>query len=189
MAEYPVRKNLRVKTWDYTSDGTYFLTFCTTAHRCLLSMIRRGDLYGRPPLTLTALGQCVDQAIREQTAAAGIQVHHQVIMPNHVHLLISLARATTRVAPTEGDERAAIKAAPTSVGNLVGAIKSRALCLARQQGLPTAGLWQRGYHDHIIRNTDDFQAIWTYIDQNPQKWELDRYYTDTEKEHPPCRPS
>lgn len=176
MAEYPVRKNLRLKTWDYTSDGVYFLTFCTTAHRCLLSVIRRGDLYGRPPLTLTALGQCVDQAIRERTAAAGIQVYHQVIMPNHVHLLIAL-------------ERAAIKAAPTSVGNLVGAIKSRALCLARQQGLPAAELWQRGYHDHIIRNIDDFQTIWIYIDQNPQKRELDRYYTDTEKELPPCRPS
>ncbi|MBM6925694.1 transposase [Pseudoflavonifractor phocaeensis] len=166
MPDHPTRKSLHLKTWDYSSGGTYFLTFCTTNHRCLLSTIRRGDPCGRPLLDLTPLGECVSQAIRYVIRQHKIQLEHWVIMPNHVHLLLTVNRATTRVAPTP-------------VGGVVGAIKSRAVVLAKEQGLDAARLWQRGYHDHIVREETDFLCIWTYIDQNPQKWELDRYYTPT----------
>ena len=81
-------------------------------------------------------------------------------------------RAVRKGAPTG-------KPQPCSVGRIVGAIKSRAVCLARARGLPAASLWQRGYYDHIIRGEEDFLRIWTYLDNNPQKWELDRYYTQT----------
>ena len=56
----------------------------------------RGDPCGRPPLVLTPLGECVAEAI----ALTGVRVEHQVIMPNHVHLLLTLERAATRAAPT-----------------------------------------------------------------------------------------
>ena len=164
MKEYPMRKALRLKGWDYTANGVYFITFCTQGRLSVLSSIRRGDLYGRPPLTLTGLGMCVDQAISEVARRTGVRMEHQVIMPNHVHLLMLLDRA----ARAEG----------YSVGRIVGAIKSRAVCLARAQGLPAAGLWQRGYHDHIIRTDEEFRRIWTYVDHNPLKWELDEYYTE-----------
>ena len=164
MKEYLMRKPLRLKGWDYTASGVYFITFCTQDRLPVLSSIRRGDLYGRPPLTLTGLGMCVDQAIGEVARRTGIRIEHQAVMPNHVHLLMLLDRA----AGAEGH----------SVGRIVGAIKSRAVCLARAQGLPAAGLWQRGYHDHVIRGEEDFLRVWTYIDHNPLKWELDEYYTE-----------
>ena len=92
----PERKNPRLRGSDYGAGGTYFVTFCTSAHRPVLSSIRRGDPCGRPPLVLTPLGECVAESI----ALTGVRVEHQVIMPNHVHLLLTLERAATRAAPT-----------------------------------------------------------------------------------------
>ena len=228
------RKNPRLRGWDYGAGGTYFVTFCTSAHRPVLSSIRRGDPCGRPPLVLTPLGECVAEAI----ALTGVRVEHQVIMPNHVHLLLTLERAATRaaptgagmqaaariapadgqtrvaarivptgagtqadarvaptdrgpraaatLAPTVGSQRAASRVAPTDsgpraateLGRLVGTVKSRSVHLAAGRGLEAGRLWQRGYYDHIVRRENDFLRIWTYIDNNPLRWELDCYYTE-----------
>ena len=217
----PERKNPRLRGWDYGAGGTYFVTFCTSAHRPVLSSIRRGDPCGRPPLVLTPLGECVAEAI----ALTGVRVEHQVIMPNHVHLLLTLERAATRAAPTgagtqaatriapaDGQTRVAARIVPTGagtqadarvsptdsrtqadarvaptdsgpraaaeLGRLVGTVKSRSVHLAAGRGLEAGRLWQRGYYDHIVRSENDFLRIWTYIDNNPLRWELDRYYTE-----------
>ena len=204
----PERKNPRLRGWDYGAGGTYFVTFCTSAHRPVLSSIRRGDPCGRPPLVLTPLGECVAEAI----ALTGVRVEHQVIMPNHVHLLLTLERAATRAAPTGAGTQADARAAPTGrgtqadarvsptdrgtqaaarvaptgrgmqaaaeLGRLIGAVKSRSVHLAAGRGLEAGRLWQRGYYDHIVRSENDFLRIWTYIDNNPLRWELDRYYTE-----------
>ncbi|MBM6790104.1 hypothetical protein H7U40_07495 [Flavonifractor plautii] len=230
----PERKNPRLRGWDYGAGGTYFVTFCTSAHRPVLSSIRRGDPCGRPPLVLTPLGECVAEAI----ALTGVRVEHQVIMPNHVHLLLTLERAATRAAPTgagtqaaarivpadgqtrvaarivptgagtqaatriapaDGQTRVAARIVPTGagtradarvaptdsgpraaaeLGRLVGGVKSRSVHLAAGLGLEAGRLWQRGYYDHIVRSENDFLRIWTYIDNNPLRWELDCYYTE-----------
>ena len=243
----PERKNPRLRGWDYGAGGTYFVTFCTSAHRPVLSSIRRGDPCGRPPLVLTPLGECVAEAI----ALTGVRVEHQVIMPNHVHLLLTLERAATRaapigagtqaaarIAPADGQTRVAARIAPTGagtqadarvaptdsgtradariaptgrgtqadarvaptgagtqadarvaptdsgpraaaeLGRLVGGVKSRSVHLAAGRGLEAGRLWQRGYYDHIVRSENDFLRIWTYIDNNPLRWELDCYYTE-----------
>ena len=217
----PERKNPRLRGWDYGAGGTYFVTFCTSAHRPVLSSIRRGDPCGRPPLVLTPLGECVAEAI----ALTGVRVEHQVIMPNHVHLLLTLERAATRaaptgagtqadarvsptgrgtqadarvaptgrgtqadarVSPTDSGTRADARVAPTDsgpraaaeLGRLVGGVKSRSVHLAAGRGLEAGRLWQRGYYDHIVRSENDFLRIWTYIDNNPLRWELDCYYTE-----------
>ena len=57
-------------------------------------------------------------------------------------------------------------------------VKSRSVHLAAGRGLEAGRLWQRGYYDHIVRSENDFLRIWTYIDNNPLRWELDRYYTE-----------
>ena len=230
----PERKNPRLRGWDYGAGGTYFVTFCTSAHRPVLSSIRRGYPCGRPPLVLTPLGECVAEAI----ALTGVRVEHQVIMPNHVHLLLTLERAATRAAPTgagtqaaariapaDGQTRVAARIVPTGagtqadarvaptdsgtradariaptgrgtqadarvapadsgpraaaeLGRLVGGVKSRSVHLAAGRGLEAGRLWQRGYYDHIVRSENDFLRIWTYIDNNPLRWELDCYYTE-----------
>ena len=66
----------------------------------------------------------------------------------------------------------------TELGRLVGGVKSRSVHLAAGRGLRAGRLWQRGYYDHIVRSENDFLRIWTYIDNNPLRWELDCYYTE-----------
>ena len=84
-------------------------------------------------------------------------------MPNHVHFICQIEqRATARVAPT--------------LGRIVGAFKSMAANQCRENGL-TEKLWQRGYYEHVIRNSDDYREVWEYIDANPAGWAEDRYYT------------
>ena len=190
------RKNPRLRGWDYGAGGTYFVTFCTSVHRPVLSSIRRGDPCGCLLYTsdasaasdvykrqvLTPLGECVAEAI----ALTGVRVEHQVIMPNHVHLLLTLERAATRAAPTGAGTRADARVSPTDrgtqaateLGRLVGTVKSRSVHLAAGRGLEAGRLWQRGYYDHIVRSENDFLRIWTYIDNNPLRWELDCYYTE-----------
>ena len=82
-------------------------------------------------------------------------------------------RADARVAPTDSGPRAAAE-----LGRLVGGVKSRSVHLAAGRGLEAGRLWQRGYYDHIVRSENDFLRIWTYIDNNPLRWELDCYYTE-----------
>ena len=79
----PERKNPRLRGWDYGAGGTYFVTFCTSAHRPVLSSIRRGDPCGRPPIVLTQLGECVEEYI----ALTGVRVEPQAIMHNNGNLL------------------------------------------------------------------------------------------------------
>ncbi len=84
-------------------------------------------------------------------------------MPNHIHFICTIdqPRATARVAPT--------------LGRIVGALKSLSANLCREAGL-NGQLWQRSYHEHVVRNEKDYLEIWDYIDTNPAKWVEDRYY-------------
>ena len=122
-----------------------------------------GAIINRPQIKLSATGRIADSAIRE------IPVHYQsvsiekyVIMPNHVHLLISINQAA------ENDNGRLI-IAPT-VSRIIKQFKSE---VTKKAGF---SLWQKGFYDHIIRNDADYESVWIYIDENPVKWENDEYY-------------
>ena len=90
-----------------------------------------------------------------------VSIEKYVIMPNHIHLLLRINAG--------GDGR--LIAAPT-LSTAIGQMKRRA---SKEAG---KGLWQKSFHDHVIRNEQDFREIWEYIDANPAKWAEDRYYTE-----------
>ena len=110
---------------------------------------------------LTSYGEIVDLAIRNIPAAyPQVTVDNYVIMPNHVHLLLQI----------HSDEGGRMLSAPT-VGVIIGQMKRWA---SKQAG---KSLWQKSFHEHVIRNENDYREIWEYIDNNPAKWLEDRYYT------------
>lgn len=96
-----------------------------------------------------------------------VSVDHYVIMPNHIHLLLSFRQVQGTGNPS-----------PT-LGNVIGWLKYQA---TKETNLAagTVGqkIFQRSYHDHIIRNEKDYQRIWTYIDGNPARWKEDCFYMD-----------
>ena len=174
MMNLPVRKQIRLKEYDYSKNGAYFVTVCTHERQNNFGTVRRGDPCGRPGILdrpeteLTVLGSIAEKTIETVTTKYAVEIPHFVIMPNHIHLIVILpeSRATARVAPT--------------LGNFVGAYKSlvtnKRLRMCKQESSIMGDIWQRGYYEHIIRNEKDYLSVWQYIDDNPSKWAEDEYY-------------
>ena len=166
MKEYPSRKHPRLKTYDYSSQGIYFITFCTYQREWILSnIVGRGAL--TPPLVeLTDIGKIAAEVIeRTSVVYPGISIDNYVIMPNHVHLLI-------RISPVDGGVRAP---RPTENGSvsITEVIKAMKSITTRKIGTK---IWQTSFYDHVIRNDEDYQTRFRYIEENPAKWQQDKYY-------------
>ena len=86
-------------------------------------------------------------------------------MPNHVHMIIRIENRGTM-------EPYGSSSSPTGIPSIIRLWKT---LITRDLGFP---LFQRSYHDHIIRDEEKYREIWRYIDENPLRWELDRYYEE-----------
>ncbi len=103
-------------------------------------------------------------------------------MPNHIHLLIEIINNFENQERRNGFS----KIIPQSISSVIGAYKSSVTKRIRQaegHGTPCPYensekpvIWQSRFYDHIIRNQADYERIWNYIDTNPLRWELDKYY-------------
>jgi REP element-mobilizing transposase RayT len=110
---------------------------------------------------LTATGKIVKQHIEHiNTFSESVELDNYVIMPNHIHLIISIKTGTPKAASP----------AKAVIPQIVNALKS---LTSKKLGRP---IWQRSYHDHIIRDETEYRKIWEYIDTNPQRWKNDKYY-------------
>ena len=156
--ELPKRKLTRLPDYDYASPGAYFITICTKNRSCILSNITVGaDALGGPSLQPTDAGKVVEQYLLSAERMPGFRVDKYVVMPNHIHMILRIESGPPRAS------------APT-VSDAVGAIKR---LVNRRLG---HDIWQRSFHEHVIRNEHDYREIWEYIDANPAKWAEDRYY-------------
>ena len=156
---FPKRKVLRLKDYDYSQTGGYFITFCTENRAPVLSRITVGKAALRlPQVELTEYGRITEKYIQNISVAyPHISVENYVIMPNHVHLLLLVG---------DGGQGAA---RPT-VSAVVRSIKA----LVRKE--TGKSLFQNSFYDHILRDGQDFLIHWDYIETNPGKWAEDEYH-------------
>ena len=161
--ENPKRKPNRLIGFDYSQPGAYFVTICAKEKRNLFSEIVGGGALDAPKIQLTQIGEIVNSHIQSTNCIPGIHVDKYVIMPNHIHLILV-------IEPNGGPSRAP---APTNalIPRAVAALKR--FC-NREIG---ENVFQRSYHDHVIRDEADYLKIWNYIDTNPAKWEKDCFFT------------
>ena len=160
-----IRKPNRLQEYDYATVGAYFITICTKDRAEILSKIRivGEGLCALPHIELTDVGKMVEQSIQYiDRTIPGFSVDRYVIMPNHVHLLITLS-----AIPETGGHRG------PPLHKVIGQFKSYTT--------HTYGrvLWQRSYYDHVIRGEQDYRDVWEYIDQNPARWREDELYAQT----------
>lgn len=161
MDSLPKRKPNRLTGYDYSQPGCYFVTICSRDREHLFGCVVGADVLIGPHVQLSEVG-----AIVEQTISQIPSVDKYIVMPNHVHILLRLPVANNGPMGTS---------APTqSVPWIVRYLK-RTVTMACGKTV-----WQRGYHDHIIRNEADYLRIWDYIDTNPAKWREDCYYCQAE---------
>jgi putative transposase len=172
------RRSIRLRNFDYAASGGYFLTLCTFQRTCLFGDVVEGAV------KLNEAGELV----REEWVKSGdirdeIHLGEFVVMPNHFHAIVLFdlvgahgMRPSTGPFisdPSQGASRAPLRK-PKSLGALVAGFKSavtrRINGLTGNQG---GAVWQRNYHEHVIRSEKDLNAIRRYIADNPIKWELD----------------
>jgi len=116
---------------------------------------------------LTTAGKVTQQAICAISEHyPHVSVEKYVIMPNHIHMILCVNRGRTLCAPTKRESQRSVVAR---------VIKHMKEYVTKSIGY---SIWQKGYHDHIIRNEADYLRIWEYIDTNPQKWSEDCYYKE-----------
>lgn len=155
------RRSIRLKGYDYSKLGAYFITICTFNR----------ELYFEK---YTKLKEIVNQQWQKITKRySNLILDEFIIMPNHIHGII-IVGATLAVA----QNRAGARPAPT-IGKIIGTFKS--LCvhdwliyLKKNEIAAVGKFWQRNYYEHIIRGENDLNKIRQYIQNNPLKWYLDR---------------
>ena len=155
--EIPKRKPTRLKGYDYSQNGAYFVTICTHNREYILSDIVGEGLCALPKNITTPIGKEIEKSIQYiNDNYIGVTIDKYVIMPNHIHLIVILNDAGGHGNPP--------------LQNVIGQLKSYT---TNKFG---GCLWQRSYHDHIIRDEKDYQKIWEYIDTNVVRWENDCFY-------------
>jgi len=164
--ELPRRKSPRLKEYDYSTPGAYFITICTADRKRILSDITvGGGVLDAPRVTLSEYGRFVEKTLLDIDRQYDfISVEKYVIMPNHIHLLISVT-----------DDGASGTPPPTRANALVPRIVSTLKRFSNKAC--GVSLWQRSYHEHVVRNKRDYLEIWQYIDNNPARWAEDCYNT------------
>ena len=198
------RRSIRLKGYDYSQAGLYFITICCEDRIC-----RFGEIVGAgfnpahdgirqpqgfvPTMQLNEYGQIAyNEWAKLPERFTNFELDVFQIMPNHVHGIISLndVGATLAVAPNDtnaqtGQPHTANKGQPQglplpTIGDIVGAYKSlvanECLKIFKTKNETMGKLWQRDYYEHIIRDEQSYQRISEYIINNPAKWKDDKFH-------------
>ena len=172
----PNRKPNRIAGYDYSQSSAYFVTICTQDRKKILSKISVGTPLlgcpqiphdedghpgtGVPTVELLWHGEIANQYIRQMDAFYEyLSVDQYMIMPDHIHLLITIHKSNGhpgRGVPTRTSE----------IARFVGTFKR--FC-NKEYG---SNIWQSRYYDHVVRNQQDYNEIWEYIENNPTKWAI-----------------
>jgi putative transposase len=167
------RRSIRLKGYDYSRAGLYFITICVKNHVCLFGKVVAPKPGERPQMILNDAGKMVKSEWEKlPDRYNNIVLHEYIVMPNHFHGILEIVEPTA--------VGASLVDAPT-VGQMVGAFQSIVTVeyirgVRNQNWKPFNGkLWQRNYWENIIRNKTAYQNISNYIVNNPSKWYNDRF--------------
>ena len=184
------RKSIRLKGYDYTKAGLYFITIC-----CQNRVHLFGNVINKQ-MILNDAGKMIEKWFNElQNKFPDIKCHEMVVMPNHIHFIIEnigSVGADLRVCSNDSNFSKTEKRVSEILGEHAGSPLHRVLQwfktmstneyirgIKNNNWIPFDGkLWQRNYWEHIIRNDQSYQKISDYIINNPSKWNDDTLFTE-----------
>jgi REP element-mobilizing transposase RayT len=184
------RRNIRLKGYDYSREGLYFVTMCVQHRVCLFGNIVDGKM------VLNDMGKMVGKWWMELPHKfPDIALDTYVVMPNHFHGIIvntgngdavATVGADLRVCPYTTGEQTTGKYRGEHIGSPLHVVIQWFKTMTTNEyirGVKTLDwmpfnkkLWQRNYYEHIIRNEQSHQNIFNYIIHNPEKWEDDNFF-------------
>ena len=149
----PQRKNIRLKYYDYSLEGYYFITICTKNKECILSEIKScGNM--NCTSVLTKEGKIVDKYLNKiKNVYSNIIIDEYIIMPNHIHMILIINKKENN-----------------SISKIIQQFKRIVTKELKYS------LWQKLFYEHIIRNEKEYLMIKQYIINNPYNWKNDKYY-------------
>ncbi|MFA5097724.1 MAG: transposase [Candidatus Margulisiibacteriota bacterium] len=181
-------ESARLKGWDYSSKGYYFVTICTGNRRHYFGKIVNGKM------ALSEMGQIIqDEWQKTGMIRKNVKLDEFVVMPNHIHGILviesivvetprrgvstnDLPRSTNDLPPSANNPvfpRDNNNWGPNTLGSIINQFKSVSTKRIRAMGGNNFE-WQGRYHDHIIRNQWSLDRIRRYIENNPRNWQNDR---------------
>lgn len=199
------RKSIRMKGYDYSKKGLYFITICTAGRKCLFGKIVPAGVQNFEPLLqkmeLNDAGKIANGCwLQIPEHFPDVFLHEHIVMPNHVHGIIELTKSPVGVQNFEHlqsmnnstitvgiqnfePQRENIqprrneyqKIIPRSIGSIVRGFKIGVTKWFRNN-TDIENIWQRDYYEHIIRNEHAFKQIAHYIIENPKNWKNDNFF-------------
>lgn len=171
------RRSIRLRGYDYSRAGAYFVTICAQHRKCLFGDIVDGKL------VFNENGQIVLSVWHGLTNHySHVELDAFVVMPNHVHGIIVLhddnigggggVGAGFKPAPTVKPTRTVKRHVLSEIIRGFKTFSARRINEMRES--PGTPVWQRNYYEHIIRNDGELNRIREYIENNPTNWETDR---------------
>jgi REP element-mobilizing transposase RayT len=198
------RKNIRLKGYDYSKSGLYFITICCQGRETLFGQIENGKMI------LNEYGKIVEQEwIKTPKIRNNVKLHEFTVMPNHFHAIVHITYRilnksnngffvgsycnttlqhkngnTTLHKNNEKDDplpgQSGNKRSPSNtLGAIVRGFESavtKQINILRKT--PGESVWQRNFHDHIIRNKTEYYKIKNYIVNNPDNWKNDIFFNN-----------
>ncbi|HHT9135222.1 MAG TPA: transposase [Candidatus Avalokitesvara rifleensis] len=164
------RRSIRLKGYDYSQAGAYFITICVKDRKCLLGEVIDGEII------LSAIGKIIEKCwVEIPKHFPHVQLDRYVIMPNHIHGIIEILGNYVGVEDIQPLQRINRyqKVIPKSLGSVVRGFKVGVVKWCRQNQYKHFA-WQRNYYEHILRNKDELNCIREYIINNPLHWQFDR---------------
>ena len=161
------RRSVRLKGYDYSSSGAYFVTICAWKRECLFGEINNGGMH------FNDYGRIVkDEWCQTVHVRPNVDLDEFFIMPNHLHGIVVInRRGVLQYAPTR---EPALRSPSQTIGAIIRGFKSvttkQINILRNTPGMP---VWQRNYFEHIIRDEKDLYKIRQYIKSNPLQWQID----------------
>ncbi len=144
-------ESARLKNWDYSSNGNYFITMCTKYRRHLFGKIINGEMI------LSEIGKIAYKYWQEiPNHFLFVRLDKFVIMPDHIHGIINIVKQDVYTS---------------NLGVVINQYKRK--CTIKSRKIDPAFRWLPRYHDHIIRNNGDLNRIRDYIQNNPRNWKED----------------
>ncbi|MDO9339450.1 MAG: transposase [Bacteroidales bacterium] len=192
------RKSIRLKGYDYSQAGLYFITICVQDRKSLFGKIAGGDNVGvedfqplhhhQPEMILNDAGKIADECWLEiPKHFPNAVLHEHIVMPNHVHGIVELKQNDdTNVGVEnfhppqqsyESSRNEFQKMIPRSIGSIVKGFKIGVTKWFRNN-TDIENVWQRNYYEHIIRDEKSYQRISEYIINNPKNWREDIFFND-----------
>ena len=173
------RKSIRLKEYDYSEPGDYFITICTQNRGCLF-----GEVVDEK-IVLNEVGQIAERCYLEiPKHFPNVELDIFQIMPNHIHFLIRIMcqdndnqNCRGAVSAPNGQiqrgETPPLQKTPT-LGQVVGYFKYQTTKKINEiSGTIGAPIFQRNYYEEIIKNEKHYSEVYTYIESNPQVWDRD----------------